>query len=373
MQKVIHNENVKSAIQQLGWTQKELALQLGVTGQAVTNWMKGTDFPRPDKLLKLATTLKLGFTDLIQLPQAAQPVVAFRKKAGAKTTDAHVSKAMAMGALLKGLVPFLPTLPQLRRQVPNPSTDYFALQAVAAQVRATLGLAQGAVLNYEHLLGEFVENGAVVVPVMWGTQQNHKNALHILLPQERVTFILLNLDTYLEDFKFWMAHELAHVYTPDLAGKEEGEDFADAFAGALLFPVELARVVYEKVCGGNKANESKTLQAFAAEHGISLFSVFSEINRFAQASSLPLLKHEAREVHAIRNAQRGRLVSELLFAPLPPEPSVYVAAAEKQFKSPFFQALRRMVKEQQTGAGYIQQVMDISMKDAAALHQELAG
>lgn len=372
MQKVIHSENVKSAIQQLGWTQKELALQLGVTGQAVTNWMKGTDFPRPDKLLKLATTLKLGFSDLVQLPQAAQPVVAFRKKAGAKTTDAHVSKAMAMGALLKGLVPFLPTLPQLRRQVPNPSIDYFALQAVAAQVRATLGLAQGAVLNYEHLLGEFVENGAVVVPVMWGTQQNHKNALHILLPQERVTFILLNLDTYLEDFKFWMAHELAHVYTPDLAGKEEGEDFADAFAGALLFPVELARVVYEKVCGGDKANESRTLQAFAAEHGISLFSVFSEINRFAQASSLPLLKHEAREVHAIRNAQRGRLVSELLFAPLPPEPSVYVAAAEKQFKSPFFQALRRIVKEQQTGAGYIQQVMDIPMKDAAALHQELA-
>jgi transcriptional regulator with XRE-family HTH domain len=364
MHKVIHSDNVKSAIQKLGWTQKELAAQLGVTGQAVTNWMKGTDFPRPDKLLKLATTLKLGFADLVQLPQAAQPVVAFRKKAGAKTTDAHISKAMAMGALLKGLVPFLPALPQLRRQLPNANTDYAALQAVAAQVRAALGLTQGAVLNYEHLLGEFVENGAVVVPVMWGSQQNHKNALHILLPQERVTFILLNLDTYLED--------LAHVFTPDLAGKEEGEDFADAFAGALLFPMELARTVYEKVSGGNKTHESRVLQAFAAEHGISLFSVFNETNRFAQANGLSHVKHEATEIHAIRNSQRGKFVSELLFAPLPPEPSVYVAAAEKQFKSPFFFALRRMVKEQQTGPGYIQQVMDIPMQDAAALHKELA-
>lgn len=372
MQKVIHSANIKTALQARGWTQKDLAAQLGVTGQAITNWMKGTDFPRPDKLLKLATTLKLGFADLVQMPQAEQPVVAFRKKGGAKTTDEHISKAMAMGALLKGLVPFLPTLPQLRRQVPNPSTAYAALQAVVAQVRSTLGLASGAVLHYEALLSEFVDNGAVVVPVMWGTQKNHKNALHILLPQERATFILLNLDTHLEDFKFWMAHELAHVYTPELAGKEEGEDFADAFAGALLFPMELARTVYEQVSGHNKTHESRVLQEFAAEHGISLFSVFEETNRFARAHGLSPLKHEAVEVHAMRNAQRGRLVSELLFAPLPPEPSVFIAAAERQFKSPFFQAMRRMATQQGTGPGYLQQVMDIPMQDAVALHKELA-
>lgn len=373
MQKVIHSDNVKSAIQQLGWSQKELAAQLGVTGQAVTNWLKGTDFPRPDKLLKLATTLKLGFSDLVSLPKAHQPIVAFRKKAGVKTTDLHIAKAMGMAALLKGLVPFLPRLPQLRHQLPNPSTDYAALQSVAAQVRAKLGLAQGAVLNYERLIGEFVDNGAVVVPVMWGTQKSHRNALHILLPHEQATFILLNLDVYLEDFKFWMAHELAHVYTPDLAGQEPGEDFADAFAGALLFPKELAQSVYERAACGSKANEATVLQTFALEHGISLLSVFSETNRYAEVNKLPLLKHDAREINAMRNVQRGKLVSELLFAPLPPAPSVYLAAAEKQFKSPFFQALRAMIKSLQTGPGYVQQIMDIPMQDAAALHKELVG
>jgi Zn-dependent peptidase ImmA (M78 family) len=55
-----------------------------------------------------------------------------------------------------------------------------------------------------------------------GEKKRHENALHILLPAEKVTFIYLNLDTHLEDFKFWMAHELAHVYTPELAGKDEG-------------------------------------------------------------------------------------------------------------------------------------------------------
>lgn len=371
MHKVIHSTNVKNAIQALGWTQKDLAAQLGVTGQAVTNWMKGTDFPRPDKLLKLATTLKLGFADLVQLPQAAQPVVAFRKKAGAKTKDEHVLKAMAMGALLKALVPFLSAVPQLRRQLLEPSTQYAALQEVVAQVRKNLGLGEGGVLHYEQLLGEFADNGAVVVPVMWGALQNHKNALHILLPQERVTFIFLNLDTYREDFKFWMAHELAHVFTPQLAGCEEGEDFADAFAAALLFPKELACAAYSQVAGQSKTHEAKVLQAYASEHGISLNTVFQEINRFAGSQGLAPLKHLAVEIHKLRNLQRGKLVSETLFAPMPPEPAAYLAAAERQFHSDFFHALRRMVQEKQTGPGYVQQVMDIPMQDALALYGEL--
>ena len=372
MHKVIHTDNIKTALRTLGWTQKELAAQLGVTGQAVTNWMKGTDFPRPDKLLKLATTLKLGFTDLVQLPQAAQPVVAFRKKAGAITKDVHVNKAKGMGELLKALVPFLSELPQVRRQVSDPSTEYGAIQVVASQVRKSLGLGEAAVLHYEVLLSEFAENGAVVIPVMWGALQNHKNALHILLPQERVTFIFLNLDTHLEDFKFWMTHELAHVFTPQLAGTDEGEDFADAFAGALLFPRALARTVYEQVVGQGKAHEARALKSAAIEHGISLFSVFTEVNRFAQSQQLPALKHVGKDIHAIRNAEHGKLVSELIFAPLPPEPSAYVASAERQFQSDFFKALRRMVHQQQTGAGYLQQVMDIPMQDALALHAELS-
>lgn len=371
MQKVIKSSNVKAAIQALGWTQKDLAAQLGVTGQAVTNWMKGTDFPRPDKLLKLATTLNLGFADLVQLPEAAQPVVAFRKKAGAKTKDEHVLKAVAMGALLKALVPYLSPVPQLRRHLSGPSTQYDTLQDVVAQVRKSLGLGDAGILHYEQLLSDFADNGAVVVPVMWGPLQNHKNALHILLPQERVTFIFLNLDTYREDFKFWMAHELAHVFTPQLAGHEEGEDFADAFAGALLFPRELANSVYSQVAGQSKAHESKVLQAFALEHDISLNTIFEEVNRFASSQGLPSLKHRAVDIHQLRSIKRGKLVSETLFAPMPPEPSAYLATAERQFHSDFFFALRRMVQDKQTGAGYIQQVMDIPMQDALALYGEL--
>lgn len=372
MQKVIHSENIKQALQVRGWKQKDLASVLGVTAQSVTNWLSGSDFPRPDKLLKLATTLQMGFADLVKLETAGQPVVAFRKKAGTKTTDGHMSKAMVMGELLKALVPFLPELPVLRLQLQQPTTDYEQLQTLASQVRHRLGLGEQAAISYKDLLSEFDNNGAVVAPVLWGQKQNHKNALHILLPQERVTFIFLNLDTHQEDFKFWMAHELAHVYTPDLAGKNEGEDFADAFAGALLFPKAVAQKTYEEACTNNKTAEKKLLEAQAQAYGISLYSVFSEVNHYAKSQGLTVLKHTDVQIHAIRSMQRGGTVSETLFAPIPAEPSAYVAAVKNVFRSSFFESLQRMIKSKQTGPGYIQQVMDIPMQDAIALHGELS-
>lgn len=373
MNKVIHSEKIKAALQARGWTQKDLAAELDVTGQAVTNWMKGADFPRPDKLLKLATTLKLGFADVVQTVAKDQPVIAFRKKGGAKTTDAHVLKAMAMGALLKPLVPFLPELRSLRMQIPAPTEQYDALQTVVAEVRDRIGMGGQAVLSYEHLIGEFETNGAVIVPVLWGEKQNHKNALHILLPAEQVIFIFLNLDTCLEDFKFWMAHELAHVYTPSLAGSNEGEDFADVFAGALLFPKPLAQAAYLQACKQRSAaGEIKVLQHFAAEQSISLYSVFCEVNRFATAQGLDGLRCTGADIHAIRNGSRGKLVSDILYEPTPPEPQAYLASAQRIFRSTFFLALQRMIKANGTEPSYVQQVMDIPLQDAMALHGELA-
>lgn len=373
MQKLLNSEKIKSALQAKGWTQKDLATMLEVTGQAVTNWLKGTDFPRPDKLLKLASTLKLNFSDLVITSNQDQPIIAFRKKGAAKTTDEHIAKAIAMGSLLKPLVPFLPNVHALRSQIANPSTKYEPLQAIAKEIRQRIGLGAEAVLGYENLIEQFGVNGAVIAPVMWGEKQNHKNALHILLPREQITFIFLNLDTRLEDFKFWMAHELAHVYTPDLAGKAEGEDFADALAGALLFPEPVAEAAYSTLRKQTNTNgELRVLKRYASDFSISLFSVFSEIERFSKAHGLPGLRCVAKDVHAISNTQRGKLISEVLFDPLPPVPEAYIAATANVFRSAFFVALKAMIKANGVGAGYVQQIMDIPMQDAVTLHEELS-
>jgi transcriptional regulator with XRE-family HTH domain len=118
-----------------------LAGAIGVSAQSVTNWLKGEDFPRPDKLLRLATTLKLRLDELIQTDESAdKPVVAFRRRAATKITTAHIEKAQAMGALLRLLVNYLPPLRALRSVLPNPSTAYADLQRAVAQTREKLGI-----------------------------------------------------------------------------------------------------------------------------------------------------------------------------------------------------------------------------------------
>ncbi len=372
MQKALHSESIREALAAKGWDQKKLAEVVGVSGQAVTNWMKGQDFPRPATLLKLASALSLGFDRLVQTDVASKPVIAFRKKGGAKTTDEHVLRARAMGEMLKPLVRYLPARQSLRTQISDTSLTYDHLQTTAAAVRSKLGIGLGAVLSYEHRIKQFIENDAVIVPVMWGEKKTHENALHILLPSEKVTFIYLNLDTRLEDFKFWMAHELAHVYTPELAGKDEGEDFADAFAGALLFPKELAHQAYVSASAKRTAGSIiSALHSFAKEHGISLFSVFSEVRKFALAQRLPLLKASEKDIHAVRNSIRGELVSDILFKPLPPDPKTYIASAHGVLQSPFFISLAAMLRDRGTGSGYVQQVLNAALPDAEAIYEEL--
>ena len=372
MQRVIHTESVRAALAAKGWDQKQLAQEVGVSAQAVTNWMKGVDFPRPATLLKLAAALAIRFDQIVLLPQADQPVIAFRKKEGTKTTDAHLLRARTMGAMLKPLVGYLPPLKALRTQIPSPSLDYERMQSAVASVRVKLCIGPEAVLSYERLIAEFDANDAIIVPVMWGKKDRHENALHILLPAEKITFIYLNLDTHLEDFKFWMAHELAHVYTPDLTGSNQGEDFADAFAGALLFPRELALKAYAEASRKPAPKgEVAVLQHHANAHSISLFSVYCEVRKYASAVGLQPLKVAEKDIHTVRNSTRGDLMTATLFEPSPPDASTFIAATNKVFKSSFFAALRRMLREQGTGAGFVQQVLDIGIADARAICEEL--
>ncbi len=373
MHKVIHSDSIKAAIAARGWSQEQLAKSIGESPQVVSHWLQGKNFPRPEKLLKLATTLMLSFDQLV-MPDADQPIIAFRKKAGSKTTDEHLAKAQAMAALLRPLVDYLPERRSLHMTLPSASTDYLPLQNAAAEVRGKLGIGAQAVLGYEHLIKEFKANDAVLVPSLWAEKKNHKNALHILLPDHKVTFVYLNLDTHLEDFKFWMAHELAHVYTPDLAGTEEGEDFADAFAGALLFPKACAEAAYALAIQATSAPSLlKILISSAHSHSISLNTVFLQVQSYARAKGLAALQLPESQLHAVRSNQRNGLVSESLFKPMPPSADALIAVAANLFSSGFFVALKTMLLERGTGPGYLQQILDIGLQDATALHRALVG
>src|SRR3990167_5089594 len=140
MEKLLNYGAIQGVLAERGITQKQLASAVGTSSQAVTNWLKGKDFPRPASLLKLATTLGLTFDQLVQTSNVGRHVIAYRKKANDKTTDAHIAKAEGIGMLLKPLVAHLPELQALRTLITSPSTDYEKLQVAASQTRSRVGV-----------------------------------------------------------------------------------------------------------------------------------------------------------------------------------------------------------------------------------------
>lgn len=380
MQKTLNIEKTQQAIEKAGLTQTAIADKLGVSKEAVSQWLLGKCFPRPNKLLQLGKLLNLAFEELVIKEDPFAPRVAFRKMKGTKTKDHHIERAREIGRLLRNLVPYLPfdslEMPPVLKA---PSCDYAYLQAVTAKVRADINLGATDCVDFPHLIRRFGELQAVVVPVMWGAKQRHENAVHIYLPDSLSTWVYLNLDTNIHDFKFWMAHELGHCLSPNLEG-DEAEDFADAFAANLLFPHELAVRAYTSInAQQSPAAKISHVLELADELTISPYTVIGQVNRFAEASGKAEIKMTKGFDGAVTNFnKRYKHLSEALFGAVEldeqgkPSARDYIDKVESAFETPFFSALRKYLKEFDKGPGFVQTVLDMPLLDARSIHAELS-
>lgn len=366
---------LKDAMQRAGLNPAGLAKKLDVSREAVSKWLNGQSLPRPDKLLKLALLIGLKFDQIvIKADGQTEPVVAFRKKGAHKTTAQHIGHAKEMGWLLRPLAPFLPFDELIRpATLKQPSCDYDYVQKVAAKIREEVGITPTEPIDFRHLLKKFGELQAVLIPALWGTKELHQNALHIFLPDSMTTWVYLNLDSEVHDFKFWMAHELGHILAPSLLG-DEGEDFADAFAGALLFPRQLAKDAYRQVIAAkNKGAQINLIKHIAEANIISPITVYYEMNHFAKQADLATIDLANAIYGAAKNLSKTYYsVSESLFEGKAPDAARYIQVAETQFHSPFFKALKAYLVENDKGAGYVQAVLDVPLLDAKAIYEILA-
>lgn len=375
MPQSLQTQRISEALAQRGMNQSSLAQALGVSRQTVTNWLKpGGDFPRPAALLKLAKALELRYSELVE-PDMPAPVIAFRRKGATKTRLEHYAKASRMGQMLRPLVDHLkPRLSETVEHFRNTSVDYDNIQRLAGRIRLQAGIQEVSAIQYADLVRCFEANAGVLVPVLWGKTGRHENALHILLRDEQVTFVYLNLDIAVEDFKFMMAHELAHIHSPELCGKDEGEDFADAIAGAVVFPYFWAAEAYGQCqTKASKSGKLSCLEAAAQAHGVSLFTVYTEVNKYATRNGLAQLDLDAKSIHQRRRMQTGKSVADELWDGKEPSAREYVDSASTTFGSPFFDGLSELLRSGKGGPGYVQQVLDIAHHDAKELHGVLSG
>ncbi|KYG66454.1 hypothetical protein AZI86_05255 [Bdellovibrio bacteriovorus] len=366
LEKKLNTKAVSERMIHKGLSQTDLADKLQVSKATISSWLKPEKFPRPRHLLQLGELLSLKYEELILESQAQSPVVAFRKSGNYKITPEHMEKFYYVGRLLNKLVQFLPfdTLSS-PTTLKDPKLDYEYIQKAASSVRQIIN-PKTHVIDFPDLIRFFNELHAVLIPVLWGTK-HYKNATHLYLPESSTTWIFINLDTKVFDFKFWLAHELGHAKAPQLLG-EEGEEFADNFAGALLFPRESAEAAYKELSKVGNADRLKIIGKFATEYLVSPITIYLQIEEFAKANDLPSLELEKQIYGFTTNFNKSyKLISEILLNVEKPSVEQYCKVASEAFKTPFFSCLSEYLKASEDSPKFVANLLDISIEDAQEL------
>jgi len=374
--KELNLKAIQAQLEKKGLSASDVATKLDVSRQIVSQWLLNKKLPRPSKLLGLARLLELSFQKiLIRAESPDEPVIAFRKKRGHKIETPYIDEAKEKGRLLELLAPYLPfdnmsSPPALI----NPSLEYGYVQKIAEETRKHIADSETGKIKFESLISFFAAYHATLIPVFWGHKERHENALHIYLPKEMTTWIYLNLDSRIHDFKFWMAHELGHVKAP-LLKNDDGEDFADAFAGALLFGSQNAESEYENLRNlGSKAKQINSLKQTANELVVSPLTIYYEINKYAAETKQPRIDLDSDQAiyKTCTNLNKQfHTVAESLFDNKKPSAKAYIDCCKELFGSCFFDALNKHLLETEKTASFIQTLLNISMADAQELYDEI--
>jgi hypothetical protein len=276
--------------------------------------------------------------------------------------------------MLEALVPYLPfdkfeTPPALK----SPSVDYDYLQSLVAVLRNEMGVSPTGAINISTLARLFSKLQAVIVPVLWGHRKQHENAVHVYLPRTATTWVYLNLDTRLYDLKFWLAHELGHTYTFTTLQGDPGEDFADGFAGALLFPEAAAKPLYDSLSSVRSIHKRiAAVKAVSDALEISMICVAKQLDRLADARGLPRLIDEAPALYQVTELSKPKLASVQFFGDGEIDIKAVIEASTTIFHTPFFEALQSLLRKSGPNVAFVQGILDCPLVDAKQIVSELA-
>ncbi|MBE1426746.1 hypothetical protein H4684_003420 [Desulfomicrobium macestii] len=386
MNKRLNIELIKKVMDSLGLNNSQVSERLAVSRTIVGEWLAEKKFPRPDKLVRLGMLLKLPHTDLVVDDAPLAAVVNFRKKSRRALTDTHFADALKKAMLLDLIADYLP---EGSLEVPpvlkNPSMEYAYIQKAVALVRGLVGKSLTDVINYSDLVEIIHTYDVVPVPVFWGVtscRDNDAHGLHIESPRSKKEWIYINLDSYLLDFKFWVAHEIGHIITKCSCDEVFSENFAELFAQSFLFPEEMAAKTYTKLVGLNANQLVVEMIALAETLFISPYTIYKSVNSYAVENGLAQLEKLNSSYVVIKKyvENKSTLIEKLRndsvhsFARKYDEflsPEEYVYLAETYFKTPIFDSLKKFLGETSKGDGFLQSLFDIQAVEAKELHYYL--
>lgn len=362
---------IKTRMSESGLSQTALASQCDVSKEAVSNWLAGESIPRPNKLKQLSTALGIALKELfVPDDEFPEPVVAYRTKKNRVVTGPAFDAALDMAHHLQQLLPFVRSKRLFAPAVlESPGLDPEYVRDVARQVRKSLGLSATCPVTREQLLELLHDFGALLVPVLWGgAKAGHENALSVYLPEEKASWVVFNLNAKNEDFNYWLAHELGHCYTLHCLQGDDGEQFAEAFAQELLFPLDAAIEALKDINACSSAKERASW--YAGTYGISILTVIRQADKAAAHHGLAGTGLETPAFWKAHGAKINSLptIAEEMFGVKALSAEEYVFKSQEVFKTPVFTALAGWQREEGgRSPAFIASALNISVTQALEL------
>jgi transcriptional regulator with XRE-family HTH domain len=357
---------------EFGLNQSKISEKLGVSREAVSKWFKAENLPSAGLLLKLSKLLKLTFDEILKMEYINQPIISYRKNANAKTTDEDIDFALGMGLILDKLAQYFPLDSTYKPSfLQHPQNDYEYINNIVQDIRNDIKL-DNEILTFKDIISIYYKNNSVVIPVLWGNNKRHANALRVYIPDSMTTWVYLNMNTNIYDFKFIMAHELGHIIAIDLIGKE-AESFSDNFAGALLFPKNHVSNLYERIM--NESSERQRIHLIIEEgkklktSPLSIYYQLTEYFKYYQKPDINV-KHLIFQFNT-KFKSYFSTVAMKVFNTENPSAEKYVNYVNKYFEPPFFKYLKKYIEENELSSTFIQNLLDIPYLDAQNIYHAL--
>jgi hypothetical protein len=160
----------------------------------------------------------------------------------------------------------------------------------------------------------------------------------------------------------------------EVGALDQAEDFAEGFAGALLYPESAAENGF-KAYKRQRTEQSRLAHIFAAakEYTISPLSIYLELKNYARAHDEPFTGIEPKWLHAEITGFNKRFptLSEFLFDGDQPTADQFMRVAQEQFGTDFFKAFAQYIREREPSPSTIAGILSVSPMDARAYQDAL--
>ena len=270
-------EKIKAIAKARNVTLTNLAEQIGVSRQAVNDWINGK-VPKGNHLIALCRILSINpenfFTD-DSAETISMPVHRTRKKA--KVNENMQQDAMMMvkeyEILFKNISDSV-VVPVIRTR----GRDEESAFKIAEKLRTISGVNNDEPMSYDNAFHLLDQLGITTIFRIF-PERVKDYAFYTRIHDHRVVFV--NNSTNVLDLIFPVLHEAVHAirdeaYTNNYYDIEE-EEFCDNVANYVQFPDEYVKFVFETIKGLPTGHKINKLKVFGHKYSHSLFGIFKRL------------------------------------------------------------------------------------------------